>query len=208
MQGRQRDGTILAWLVMGVLVAATGCTPSQPQSPPEVAVESTPDYRVGPGDVIEIFVWRNPELSLALPVRPDGRISTPLVEDLEAAGKTPTELARDIEEALATYVKSPVVTVIVTGFSGPYSDQIRVVGEAAQPMALPYREEMSVLDVMIAVGGLTPFADGNRATIIRRVDGEQQAFGVRLFDLVNRGDIAANVSMLPGDVLIIPESVF
>ncbi len=186
-----------------------GCSSKLPAPPEDLTGKvASPDYRIGPGDNIRIFVWRNPELSISLPVRPDGKISTPLVEDLQAASKTPTQLARDIEEVLSTYVKNPVVTVIVTGFSGPYSDQIRVLGEAAEPQALPYREEMSLLDVMISVGGLTNFADGNRAALVRMVDGEQKQFNVRLEDLVRKGDISANVKVLPGDILIIPEAFF
>ena len=156
---------------------------------------------------MNIIVWRNPELSLSVPVRPDGRITTPLVEDLEALGKNPTTLARDIEKALAKYIRDPVVTVIVNNFVGPSSEQVRVLGEAAKPQILPYRQSMSALDVMIAVGGLTDFADGNRATIVRAADGGK-IYTVRLKDLVRRGDISANVDMKPGDVLIIPQSWF
>ncbi len=171
-------------------------------------IEETPFYLIGPGDSINIFVWRNADLSTTVTVRPDGRVSIPLVEDLEVSGKTPTEVAREIEEKLAVYVRDPLVTVIVGGFVGPYSQQIRVLGEAAKPQALPYREKMSVLDVMIAVGGLTDFAAGNKAKIIRVVDGVQKEYRVRLDDLVRDGDISANVDMLPGDTLIIPESWF
>lgn len=166
------------------------------------------DYLVGPGDNVDIIVWRNPEISMAVPVRPDGKITTPLVEDLPASGKTSTQLARDIEEVLSKYIQEPVVTVIVTQFVGPYSEQIRVIGEAAQPQALPYRENMTLMDVLIAVGGITDFAAGNRARVIRTVDGEQMQFGVRLNDLIRDGDISANVPMLQGDVLVIPESFF
>ncbi len=170
--------------------------------------EGAPYYLIGPGDSLSIFVWRNPDLSMSVPVRPDGRITMPLVEDLQASGKTPSQLARDIERVLAKYVKDPLVTVIVTGFVGPYSQQVRVVGEATQPQALPYREHMTVLDVMIAVGGLTEFAAGNRARLIRVVDGKQQVIRLRLDDLLKDGDITANVPLLPGDTLIIPESWF
>jgi len=166
------------------------------------------DYLIGPGDSIEIIVWRNPEISMTVPVRPDGKITTPLVEDLLASGKTATQLARDIEETLSKYIQEPVVTVIVTNFVGPYSEQIRVIGEAAQPQALPYRESMSLMDVLIAVGGITDFAAGNRASIIRVVDGEQKQFRVRLNDLIRDGDISANVQMKQGDILVIPESFF
>lgn len=165
-------------------------------------------YLIGPGDNVNIFVWRQPELSSTVPVRPDGKITTPLVEDLPASGKTPTRLARDMEKVLRTYIRDPVVTVIVTGFVGPYSQQVRVIGEATNPQAIPYREDMTVLDVMIAVGGLTEFAAGNRASIVRKVDGKSRQFGVRLSDLVKDGDIGANVPVRPGDTLIIPESWF
>ncbi|HHQ41834.1 MAG TPA: sugar ABC transporter substrate-binding protein [Chromatiales bacterium] len=167
-----------------------------------------PNYIIGPGDTVNVFVWRNPELSATVPVRPDGKITTPLVEDLQASGKTPTQLARDMEQALSKYIKNPIVTVIVTGFVGRYSEQVRVVGEAAKPQALPYKEGMTLLDVMIAVGGLTEYAAGNRARLVRMVDGKQQVYTVRLEDLVRRGDVSANVRILPGDVLIIPEAFF
>jgi polysaccharide export outer membrane protein len=170
------------------------------------AIDTT--YLVGPGDTVLIQVWRNPDLSMAVPVRPDGKITTPLVEDLPASGKTTTELARDIEKVLAKYIQSPVVTVIATNFNGPYSQQVRVIGEAAKPQALPYRENMTLLDVMIAVGGITDFADGNNASVLRTGGGKTQQFGVRLIDLVRRGDLSANAAMRPGDVLIIPQSFF
>jgi polysaccharide export outer membrane protein len=166
------------------------------------------EYVIGPGDTIQVFVWRNPELSTTVPVRPDGRVSTPLVEDMVAVGKTATQLARDIEKVLAEYVRSPSVNVIVTNFVGTFAKQIRVVGRAANPRALAYRENMTVLDVMLEVGGLAEFAAGNRAKIVRQVNGQQTEIRVRLDDLLNDGDIGANVTMLPGDVLIIPESRF
>ena len=166
------------------------------------------DYLIGPGDNVSINVWRNPEVSMTVPVRPDGKITTPLVEDLPASGKTATQLARDIEKALAKYIQQPVVTVIVTGFVGTYGEQIRVIGQAARPQALAYRRDMSLMDVMIAVGGVTEFASGNKATVIRKVDGQLQKMPVRLNDLVREGDFSANMSMRPGDVLIIPESFF
>jgi polysaccharide export outer membrane protein len=171
-------------------------------APPQV------EYLIGAGDVVNINVWRNPEVSLSVPVRPDGRITTPLVEDLQAAGRTSTQLARDIEKALEKYIQQPMVTVIVTSFVGPYSQQIRVIGEAARPQALPYRQGMSVMDLMIAVGGITDFAAGNKATIIRTVDGERRTVPLRLQDLLRKGDISANVPVLPGDVLVIPEGWF
>jgi polysaccharide export outer membrane protein len=175
-----------------------------------VAADTPPagDYLIGPGDSVNIQVWRNPEVSLTVAVRPDGKISTPLVEDLPANGKTPTELARDIEKALGKFIQQPVVTVIVTAFVGPYSQQIRVIGEAAKPQALAYRRGMSLMDLLIAVGGITDFAAGNKASIIRMQDGKQQQLNVRLDDLLKNGDISANVALRPGDVLIIPESFF
>lgn len=165
-------------------------------------------YIIGPGDSLEIFVWRNPELSKMVPVRPDGRISAPLIEDIEASGRTPTELAREIEQALADYVRDPIVTITVQGFSGEYYEQVRVVGEAAQPRALPYSKNMTVLDVVIQAGGLTEFAAGNKATLVRVADGSQTQYNVRLDDLVRDGDISANVVIEPGDILIIPEAWF
>ena len=179
---------------------------------PTVAVDPTPapghDYLIGPGDSVNIVVWRNPEVSTSVPVRPDGKITTPLVEDLQASGKTSTELARDIEKALAKFIQQPVVTVIVTSFVGNYREQIRVIGQAARPQALPFRRDMSLMDVLIAVGGVTEFASGNKATIIRTIDGKPQKVNVRLNDLIKEGDISANIYMRPGDVLIIPESFF
>ncbi|MDS4022574.1 MAG: polysaccharide export protein [Candidatus Competibacter sp.] len=165
-------------------------------------------YLIGPGDSVQIFVWRNPEISQGVTVRPDGKITTPLVEDLQASGKTPTQLARDLEKALETYIRQPIVTVIVAGGVGPYSEQIRVVGQASKPQAIAYKRQMTLLDVMIAVGGLTEFADGNSTKIVRIVDGKQTEYVVRVDDLLNDGDISANVDMLPGDILIIPESWF
>lgn len=165
-------------------------------------------YIIGPGDTVDIFVWGNEELSAIVPVRPDGKITTPLVEDVQASGKTPTQLAREMERRLQRFIKNPIVTVVVTEFVGRHSEQIRVIGKAQEPQAIPYTESMTVLDVMIAVGGLTEFAAGNRATIIRVVGGEKKEFTVRLDDLINKGDISANVDMWPGDVLIIPEAWF
>jgi len=167
-----------------------------------------PPYLVGPGDMLNVVVWRSPELSVTAPVRPDGKFTTPLVEDLQASGKTTTEIAREIEQALSRYVQKPVVTVMVTNFAGPYSQQVRVIGEVARPQALAYRQRMTLLDVMIAVGGLTDFAAGNRASIQRNEEGKSQQFGVRLQDLMRGGDLSANVEMRPGDVLVIPQSYF
>jgi polysaccharide export outer membrane protein len=187
-------------------LALGGCATHGPQ--PSNSQVGTPEYRIGPGDTVNIMVWRNTDVSMTVPVRPDGKITTPLVEDLPAAGKTSTELARDIEKALGKFIQQPVVTVIVTNFIGNYNEQIRVIGQAAKPQALSYRKEMSLMDVMIAVGGTTEFAAGNRTSLIRLVDGKQQKFNVRLDDLLKAGDISANVPMQPGDVLVIPESFF
>ena len=192
-----------------LLLMLSACTKNYPPleggPPPALA---TPDYLIGAGDSVNIFVWRNEELSASVVVRPDGKITTPLIEDVPASGKTPTQLARDMEKELEVYVRNPVVTVMVNGFVGPYDQQIRVVGQAANPQALPYKDQMTLLDLMIAVGGLTEFADGNQAKVVRVVEGQWQEFGVRIDDLINGADISANTYMLPGDILIIPESWF
>jgi polysaccharide export outer membrane protein len=201
---RRSGGLAMLALLSGLL---SGCnTTKYPAAPAEA---STPDYKylIGPLDTLSIIVWRNPELSLTVPVRPDGRISTPLVEDLVALGRNPTDLSRDIEKSLSKYTRDPVVTVVVTSFVGASSEQIRVIGEATRPAAIPYRQKMTLLDVVIAVGGLTDFADGNAAVLVRDKDGGKP-YGVRLRDLVKRGDISANVEVRPGDVLIIPQSWF
>ena len=167
------------------------------------------DYLIGPGDRLNVFVWRNPDVSVtSIPVMPDGRISTPLVEDMIASGKTPTELATDLEEVLSSVIKNPLVTVTVVTYIGGYEQQVRVVGEATTPRALPYNNNMTLLDVMIAVGGLTDFAAGNKATIVRSIDGEENQYQVRLEDLLKGGDISANVKVAPGDIVVIPESLF
>lgn len=188
---------------------ASGCSSFGSSLPPAPTAAASTDYSyiIGAGDSLSIIVWRNPELSGSYPVRPDGKVSSPLVDELVAQGKTSIELARDIEKKLATYVRDPIVTVIVGGFVGPFSQQIRVIGEATRPQALPFRQKMSVLDVMIAVGGLTDFADGNRAVLQRTSEGGKQ-YVVRLKDLIKRGDTSANVEMRPGDILIIPQSFF
>lgn len=197
----------IAVALMILLAACTGPTAelAPASTAPQVPTEL---YRIGPGDTLKVFVWGNPGLSDEVPVRPDGRVSIPLLEDVEAADKTPTELARRIEEQLSAFVADPLVTVIVTEFTGPFSEQVRVVGEAAEPQAIPYRDDMTILDVMIEVGGLTEFAAGNRSTLIRTAGGAEQQYRVRLDDLVRDGDISANVAMRPGDVVIIPETFF
>jgi polysaccharide biosynthesis/export protein len=195
-----------AIVVVACAILASGCVsglrnqvfgpPLLEPTAPEVADYQ---YRIGPGDSLNIFVWRNPDVSTTVPVRPDGRITAPLLEDVPAAGRTPTELARDLEE---------VLSVTVGGFLGEYDQTIRVVGEAAQPATIPYRAKMTALDVMIAVGGLTQFADGNGARVVRTTAEGQVERRVRLEDLIRDGDIGANVEMAPGDILIIPESWF
>ena len=197
------------WLAVGaVALWMTGCATNSPYPPaPRETPAADYNYTIGPLDTVNVIVWRNPELSMTVPVRPDGKISTPLVEDLSALGKTPPELARDIEKSLAKYIRDPVVTVVVTTFVGPASEQIRVIGEATKPQILAYRKKMTLLDVMISVGGLTDFADGNRATIFRVSEGGK-LYSVRLRDLVKRGDITADADMRPGDILIIPQSYF
>jgi polysaccharide biosynthesis/export protein len=192
---------------LALVVVIAGCAGAPPPVTAPAQRVETP-YLVGPGDTLNVVVWRSPELSVTVPVRPDGKISTPLVEDLQASGRTTTQIARQVEQALSRYVQSPVVTVIVTSFAGPYSQQIRVIGEAAKPQALPYREGMTLLDVMIAVGGITDFAAGNKASILRTEGGKTRQFGVQLTDLVRGGHLSANVEMRPGDILVIPQSFF
>jgi polysaccharide export outer membrane protein len=190
------------------LLLLVGCTDPATKAPAEVAVPPAGQYVIGPGDSLGIFVYDNPQLSVDVPVRPDGRISTPLISDIMAAGKTPTQLGSEMQEKLKEYVKDPLVTVIVRGFVGPFDRQIRVIGEATDPQAIPYREGMTILDVMIATKGLTRYAAGNRALIVRRVGGKQEAIHVHLSDLLKDGDISQNVAMLPGDTLIIPQTWF
>ena len=205
----KRSSAHIIWLGIFLLMLS-GCATTEypPLEGGPAPAQVTPDYIIGAGDSIDIFVWRNPELSSGVTVRPDGKITTPLVEDVPASGKTPTQLARDMEKELSVYVKNPVVTVMVGGFVGPYAEQIRVVGQATNPQARPYRDQMTLLDLMIAVGGLTEFADGNKSIVVRVIDGEWQQFGVRIDDLINGADISANTYVLPGDILIVPESWF
>jgi polysaccharide export outer membrane protein len=188
------------------LVGAIGTVSAQAEDPP-AGVEVPADYLVGPGDTLQIFVWDHGDLTASVQVRPDGKISTPLVEDLQAAGKSPTVLARDVEKVLSEYVRSPVVTVIVQQFVGAVDQEVKVVGQAVQPKALRFRQGMTVLDAVIEVGGLSELAAGNRAKILRRVNGEATEIRVKLDDILNKGKISQNVPMLPGDVLIIPESI-
>lgn len=165
------------------------------------------DYVIGPGDTLQVFVWRNPELTTSVPVRPDGKISTPLVEDMVAVGKTPAQLARDIEVVLAEYIRSPQVNIIVSQAVSTFS-QVKVIGQVTQPQAIPFREGITVLDAVLAVGGLGPFAAGNRAKLIRNVDGVQREIKLKLADLVGKGDLSQNLVLQPGDVIVVPESRF
>lgn len=202
---RARSMVLVGGLAGGL--AAGGCATNNYPPAPVKAADPDYNYVIGPGDNVLIQVWRNPEISMSVPVRPDGKITSPLIEDLPAMGKDSTTLARDIEKALEKYIREPIVQVIVTGFVGPYSEQIRVVGEAAKPQALPYKQKMTLLDLMIVVGGITDFADGNGATILRTSEGNKQ-YSVRLKDLLRKGDVSANVDMRPGDILVIPQSWF
>ncbi len=196
-----------AWLIALLATLLAGCAAGG--HPPAPKTAAVPDYRyqIGPGDQLNIVVWRNPELSGVVPVRPDGKITAPLIEDMVAIGKDATELAREIEEKLRKYIQNPVVTVVIKNFVGPAAEQVRVVGQAAKPQALAYRQGMTLLDVMIAVGGLTEYASGNRAVLIRKTEGNKE-YSIRLHDLIKRGDVSANVEVAPGDVVIIPESWF
>ncbi|HEY3909587.1 MAG TPA: XrtA/PEP-CTERM system exopolysaccharide export protein [Stellaceae bacterium] len=191
------------------MLAVAGChgAPPLPPTPPASSLPSS-EYIIGPGDRLNIFVWRNPELSVTVDVRPDGRLSIPLVNDVVAIGKTPTQLGNELEQQLAKYIKEPVVTVIAEGFVGPFNEQVRVIGEAAQPRALPYRTGMTALDAMIEVGGLTRYAAGNDAVIVRTIDGRQATYTVHLDDLIRDGDVSSNVALQPGDILIIPQRLF
>ncbi len=187
--------------------------PSQPTSSadaqPGVNAKGVgPDYVIGPGDTLQVFVWRNPELTTSVPVRPDGKITTPLVDDIVAVGKTPPQLARDVEARLAEYVRSPQVSIIVTNAVSAYS-QITVVGQVKDPRAIPFREGMTVMDAVLQTGGLTDFAAGNRAKLIRKdAHGKQQEIKVHLEDLLKKGKLSENLTVKPGDVLLIPESYF
>jgi polysaccharide export outer membrane protein len=207
----------MATCVIGVITLGTlfGCStvnaPDAPTSLPaaQAANELDNNYVIGPTDQLNIFVWRQPELSTQAIVRPDGRISVPLIDDLQAAGQTPTQLAGAITGRLKEYIQEPKVSVIVTNFVGPFDRQIRVVGEAAKPQAIAFRRNMTVLDVMIQVGGLTEFASGNRAVLVRSgANGARENFRLRLNDLLKEGNVAANAYVLPGDVIIIPQSYF
>jgi len=207
----------LLMLATALAPALSGCasgSASGPELPPASFVSTAEgpgeEYVIGPLDELTVFVWRNPELGAKVQVRPDGRITTPLITDMPAVGKTPAMLADDIKLALSQYIENPLVSVIVNNFSGTYSQQIRVVGATGKPASIPYRANMTLLDAMIAVGGLSEYAAGNRARLVRynKETGAQREFKVRLGDLLKRGDSKANVQLAPGDVIIIPESRF
>ena len=209
MKGARKNfpgGLTVRWR-SAVIAIFIGLTATMTQAQDNLSGQT--NYIIGPGDRLQVFVWRHPDISVTVPVRPDGKISTPLVEDMVAVGKTPTELARHIEVVLEEYLRAPKVNVIVEAFVGVFEERIRVVGQAARPQALPYRDQMTLLDVMIEVGGLTQFAAGNRARVVRqKPNRESEEIRVRLGDLLNRGDIRQNMPMRPGDVVIIPESFF
>jgi len=204
-------GFIKGLISLCIVIGLSACS-STPRSIPvdqDVPVASNvSEYLIGAGDQLKVFVWRNTEISVTIPVRPDGRISTPLVEDMVAVGKTPTRLARDIEKRISKYIRNPQVTIIVTNFVGSLKQQIRVIGQATRPQSLPYRQQLTLLDVMIQVGGLTEFAAGNDAKVIRKINGVNTEIAARLDDLIKSGDISANLVIHPGDIIIIPESWF
>lgn len=208
-----RFRTLLTCFAPIILISLNGCgnTGALPQATTRASLTTDVNdyqYLIGPGDSLTIFVWRNPEVSGVFTVRPDGKVTTSLVEDIDVAGRTPTMLAREIEEQLSTYINNPRVTVSVNNFTGPLSEQVRVIGEATNPRAVNYTEHMTLLDLMIAVGGLTEFANGNSAKLVRVVNGKQTTFDINIDDLIRDGDITENVDMLPGDIVIIPEAWF
>ena len=210
----KRSHTLKSFLIVVVCsVFLGGCATSLdlPQATSRASMTTDVNnyqYLIGPGDVLNIFVWRNPEISGNFIVRPDGKVTTSLVEDIDVSGRTPSMLARELEEQLSIFINNPRVTVSVSGFSGPYSEQVRVIGEASNPRAINYTQHMTLLDLMIAVGGLTEFADGNDAKLVRVVDGQQRTYSIFIDDLIRDGDISRNVDMLPGDIVIIPEAWF
>jgi polysaccharide export outer membrane protein len=198
--------------VLGISALLGGCATKQILTATARASLTTDvnnyQYLIGPGDQLTIFVWRNPEISGSFTVRPDGKVSTSLVEDVDVSGRTPTMLARQLEEQLATYINNPRVTVSLSRFNGPFSEQVRVIGEAANPRAISYTQHMTLLDVMIQVGGLTEFANGNNAKLVRVINNKQKTFAINIEDLIKDGEISKNVDILPGDVIIIPEAWF
>lgn len=204
----------LSNLIFLTIIIVSGCSTNKNSLPTASTYPSLTtsvndyQYLIGPGDNLTIFVWRNPDISGSFVVRPDGKVTTSLVEDVDVSGKTPAMLARQIEEQLAKYINNPRVTVSVNGFNGPLSEQVRVIGEATNPKAINYVEKMTLLDLMIQVGGLTDFASGNKAKLVRTISGAQQTFDLKIDDLIKSGDIKQNVDILPGDIVIIPEAWF
>lgn len=197
------------WL-LGAMVAASlvSCSSYSGNEPaPSKVSGAAQRYRIGPSDTLSVLVWRNPELSTTVMVRPDGYISTPLVDDLQAAGRSPVDVARDIEKSLSRYIRDPVVSVTVPGFQGDIADQVRIVGETARPQSVPYRQNMTVLDAILQAGGMTEFADGNKTVLIRSAEGDKR-YSVRLKDLMQRGDLSANVPVMPGDIILVPAGFF
>ena len=203
---------MIGWPALSPLLVACASAPTPAPAPTPTATAAdtkgtATNYIIGPGDSLEVFVWRNPDLSVTVPVRPDGKISTPLVEDMVAVGKTPPQLARDMEKVLSEYVRAPKVNIIVTTAKSELS-HVQVVGQVTHPQALPYREGMRVLDAILEVGGLTQFASGNRARIVRTENGRETVIHVKVADLVNSGDVKQNALLKPGDVLVVPQSIF
>ena len=212
--GRSGELLMVGWLVFSPLIVSCASTPTPaptpaptPPAPTSTDAKASDSYIIGPGDTLEVFVWRNSELSTTVPVRPDGKISTPLVEDMVAVGKTPPQLARDMEKVLSEYVRAPKVNIIVKTAASAFS-LVKVVGQVQHPSALPYRDGMRVLDAILAVGGLTQFASGNRARIVRMENGKETIIHVKVADLVNSGDVKQNALLKPGDVLVVPQSIF
>lgn len=194
-------------IVASLGIGACAGVAAQESPPPAAATGDENEYIIGPGDTLEVFVWRNAELTTSVPVRPDGKISTPLVEDMIAVGKTPSQLARDIEVVLAEYIRQPQVNIIVSEAVSTFS-QVKVIGQVINPQSIPFREGMTVMDAVLAVGGLSTFAAGNRAKLVRADGGGQKEFKIRLSDLVNKGDLSQNLALRPGDVIVVPESRF
>lgn len=201
---RRGIGVVLLLCLATASPLAIAADAAAEEAPPP---PSDTEYRIGPGDALQVFVWRNPELTVTVPVRPDGKISTPLVEDMVAVGKSPSQLASDIEKVLAEYVRSPKVNIIVTAPVSVFS-QVRVVGQVDKPQSVPFREGLTVMDALLAAGGLSEFAAGNRAKVVRTENGKEKEIRVRLYDLLNKGDMKQNVALRPGDVIVVPQSRF
>lgn len=213
----------IKWAFPMLVLLMSGCGYPPLSQEDDAILPSDYTYIIGPGDSVNIFVWGNPDISTSATVRPDGKITIPLAEDLLASGKTPSQLARVMEKALAKYVRDPQVVIMVGGFTGVYSQQVRIIGQISgggggssssggggqfSARSFPYKKGMTLLDLMIQVGGLSQYADGNRASIIRNIDGEPQHFGIKISDLIDDADLTKNVKILPGDIVIIPEAFF